>query len=632
MKYDEAPRLPKLPFILGDLALVILAWVIADRHPNPFSPLPLLVITGCVVAGCISLMIPFLVNYVRDQEAAAASLRRELAEQFKKILVASEHLQHSTVQLKTIEETAAKTLQAAEVLPYRLQEKIAEFNEQLAAAEESERDALTLELEALHAAESKRLAAVASQIGQLTAEWTKLEADTRAAFATAAQFEPKLLAAAAVLDTKVAAVDSKFAELDARIAALDAAVKMAKAISWAPQPPPALVPSPLVLPVVAPPPVGPVAESPSLVTASMPAAEMPTATPVPESEPVPPPMPVLEPMPAPPSETTSAPDAAPAAVVEPVPAAVAQTMEPAVAPETATAPAAPAPVAEATATVAAPEAPATPVTAQASPTPPRKPRAPRKPKITPPEPTVESTPSAPMEPAPAPAAGPPADPITELSIEPSAEIIVKTAAEEQPSASTIEPTPVVEPAPTPIAEASAPVAAPEASDTPTAAPASPTPPRKSRAPRKPKVQPPAPVAEPEPPTPAIESAPELVAAAVELIAEPVADEPPPPEDFSQVPPEEGKPAGVPSPDGRTRLTVISYIGIGNKLHLRGDGAGLSWDKGVPLQFISIGRWRWETGDATEPVTCKIYKNDKIEAPVGNIVLAPGTEQEVNAQF
>ena len=39
-----------------------------------------------------------------------------------------------------------------------------------------------------------------------------------------------------------------------------------------------------------------------------------------------------------------------------------------------------------------------------------------------------------------------------------------------------------------------------------------------------------------------------------------------------------------------------------------------------------------SGDATAPVTCKVYKNDKIEAPLGPLTLAPGTEQEVTAAF
>lgn len=421
MKFADAPRLPKLPFILGDLALLLLAAFIADRHPHPLSPLPLLIITACVVAGVVASMIPFLVNYARDQEEAATSLRQELGEQFKRLMVASEHLQHSTVQLKSIEEIATKNLQSAEKLPYRLQEKIAEFNQQLAETENEEQEALTQELAALRAAESERLAAVADKIVRATAEWTKLEADLRKQLAEAAQLEPKLA--------------GTLAAIEARIAALAAAAAPPPAERISPAPIPIAIPVPMP-PDVAPPPV----------------AADPMSPPVAEA----------------------APAAEPATV--------------AVAPESA----------------AAPEIAAKP---------PRKPRAPRKPKV--------------EEPAPA-----------------------------------------------------------------AAAPAAPA----------------------------------------ELIAEPVTDEAAPPENFSQVPAEEARPAATPAADGLTRLTVVSYIGIGNKLYLRGDGPGLSWDKGVPLQFISIGRWRWETGDATAPVACKIYKNDKLEAPGGPINLAPGTEQEVTAAF
>lgn len=410
MKLADAPRLSKLPFILGDLALLLLAAFIADRHPNPWSPLPLLVITGCVAAGVVASMIPFLVNHARDEEEAAAALRRELGEQFKRLMAASEHLQHSTVQLKTIEEIATKNLQTAEKLPYRLQEKIAEFNQQLAETENEQQEALAQELAALRSGESERLAAVAEKIVRTTGEWTKLEAGLRTQLAGATQLEQKL---AAVL-----------AAIEARLAALDAAGRASDGTFTAPPP--------LAIPV----PAAPGAE---------------------------------------PSPAAAEPAAVPVAEVAPVPGAA------------------------------------------ASPQPARKPRAPRKPK-------AESF-SVETGPAPEPAAGP-----------------------------------------------------------------------------------------------------------AELVAEPVIDEPPAPESFSQVPAEEAKPAPTPSTDGLTRLTVVSYIGIGNKLYLRGEGPGLNWDKGVPLQFVSIGRWRWETGEATAPITCKVYKNDKIEAPGGSLILAPGTELEVTAAF
>jgi hypothetical protein len=54
---------------------------------------------------------------------------------------------------------------------------------------------------------------------------------------------------------------------------------------------------------------------------------------------------------------------------------------------------------------------------------------------------------------------------------------------------------------------------------------------------------------------------------------------------------------------------------------------------VPLQFVSIGKWRWETADATKPVHAKLYKNDEIVcATLGKLTLDPGQQAEVTAAF
>jgi len=88
-----------------------------------------------------------------------------------------------------------------------------------------------------------------------------------------------------------------------------------------------------------------------------------------------------------------------------------------------------------------------------------------------------------------------------------------------------------------------------------------------------------------------------------------------------------------SPDGMTRLLVSAYIGIGNRLFVRGTGAGLSEDKGVPLQFVSIGKWQWETSEATETLKVRLYKNDEIECTaLGEITVDPGSQSTVSATF
>jgi hypothetical protein len=88
-----------------------------------------------------------------------------------------------------------------------------------------------------------------------------------------------------------------------------------------------------------------------------------------------------------------------------------------------------------------------------------------------------------------------------------------------------------------------------------------------------------------------------------------------------------------SADGATRLVVTAYIGIGNRLFIRGEGPGLSWEKGVPLSFVSIGKWRWETNDATLPVRFKLYKNDEVECTaLGESSVGPGAQVDLTASF
>ena len=85
-------------------------------------------------------------------------------------------------------------------------------------------------------------------------------------------------------------------------------------------------------------------------------------------------------------------------------------------------------------------------------------------------------------------------------------------------------------------------------------------------------------------------------------------------------------------DGSTRLLVTAYIGIGNKVFVRGDGPGLSREKGVPMEFVSIGKWSWETDDAVDPLTIQLFKNDDLPAQGEAISLPPGHHVEATPVF
>ncbi len=425
MNLEPAPRLSKSIFLVIDAVLLLTAFLIVYFNTkNPYAPLPFISAVLCVVLAAIIGLIPFLIDYAADSAEYVQTERERVSDQVQRLHAAGESLARAAAQIKAVEEAVHKTAHAAENLPYRMQEKLAEFNEALAQQEENDREALESELVELRAANSAQLKAVADKIAQAVADWTALESATRKHFTaaeatlakvqgtasdTAAQFEARLKAALTQLDTRLAALTQAAASASSTSAV--AAVYDRREAADSTGSPPAISPDDG-------------GHRPPLQNDA--ATEMPASSEEPK---------------------------------------------------------------------------------------PKKPRAPRKPK------TDESVSE------PATSGGEPLLPDT-----PHQPAVEATSREPSEAAS------------------------------------------------------------PEP----VESAA--------------------------------------SSDGATRLLATAYIGIGNKLYIRGQGPGLSWDKGEPMQFVSIGKWGWSTQDAAAPITCKLYKNDETEALTGEVVLEPGRHVEITALF
>ena len=410
MNLEPAPRLPKWTFLAIDAGLLVTAFLIAYFAKNPYAPLPFLAAVLLVVAAAIVGLVPFLIDYAADSAEYVQQERARVSDQVQRLHTAAESLARAAAQIKAVEEAVHKTAHAAENLPYRMQEKLAEFNETLAGREEEDREALEQELAELRAANSGQLKSVAEKIQQAVADWTALEAATRKQLTTAEAALAKVSGAAAATAVKFEAkLTSALAALDGKLTALNPAAA-------APAPPAA----------------------PAEANGHEPPPAVPASAPLVESVSV--------------VETTA------------------------------------------------------PVTGVEEPRP-KKIRAPRKPK---PEETLAAMSDTPA-----------ADPGSAAAGEDASVQSDDAAGKAEPSASS---------------------------------------------------------------------------------------------------------------DGATRLLATAYIGIGNKLFIRGAGPGLSWDKGVPMQFVSIGKWGWATHDATGPISCKLYKNDETAALSGEVTLEPGKHVEVTALF
>lgn len=81
----------------------------------------------------------------------------------------------------------------------------------------------------------------------------------------------------------------------------------------------------------------------------------------------------------------------------------------------------------------------------------------------------------------------------------------------------------------------------------------------------------------------------------------------------------------------TTIDVKRDVGFGNAVFMRGQGAGLTWERGLPLVCVDAQTWRW-SGMAKDPITFKLLINDKIWSAGNDLTIAPGQKIEVAPEF
>jgi len=636
----NSPRsqFPLWIFIVTDLALLGVAAVISAQAPRPFSQATILWVVTCVVLGVLVGLVPIIWHFEHKKNEALDDRQRALEALARTVSSSAEQISIATGGLHEITDLAQKNLRQADQLPHRLQEKIAEFQAQLAQANDTEKEELERELLALRTSETERLEAASQRIAKTSAEWVKLEAATalhlvsvtdgltRLAQGTAESInrthataehalaharieaarswsEASTHAVKAIEAARAAALENITQQLTALIASVahDAATQIAARLAS----------SSAVLEAQ-------IARLEASRNAALTVSPV-SITSEPRSE----------------TEKPMAERTANSVAATPVETPAESTLQPSAPLATSPEPASDSSeVPGSPPSTQAPQKPATPAAKRTRkpkreevPTP--NPRGPD-PIVTPaPEPIAENFASTPREPAMASASesvnghgqrsGTAASEVESTPAVPPLSSRSETPAVIEPTAAAPVPTPLIStsapvlPAPVPVADVAAaspsttpPVATASGAETAAEADGGIKPAGRKRAAKK----------SPDDDTPALDLGLEE-------------------SEFTETNSKamRGMMERVLTSDGATRLLVTAYIGIGNRLFIRGEGPGLSWERGVPLEFVSIGKWRWQTNDATQPVRFKIYKNDELESPsLGQQAVDPGYQQDVTAGF
>lgn len=89
---------------------------------------------------------------------------------------------------------------------------------------------------------------------------------------------------------------------------------------------------------------------------------------------------------------------------------------------------------------------------------------------------------------------------------------------------------------------------------------------------------------------------------------------------------------VPVPEAVTVVEAKIDVGLGNALFIRGQGNGLSWDKGQPLNCLDASKWIWQAAPAQEKIVFKLLVNDVIWAKGEDIVVEAGRKIQVAPGF
>jgi hypothetical protein len=96
-------------------------------------------------------------------------------------------------------------------------------------------------------------------------------------------------------------------------------------------------------------------------------------------------------------------------------------------------------------------------------------------------------------------------------------------------------------------------------------------------------------------------------------------------------PAKKKPAAQAEPPA-TYIAAKIDIGFGNQLHLRGEGAGLSWDKGRPMDPAANDLWTATLKGVTGPVTFKVLVNDLSWSAGTDYVVEAGQSVTITPTF
>ena len=153
MNEHTAPKIPKWPFLIGDILLVAVAWFIAFKLSPPLGIVPAILLVGCVGGGAWICILPFLRDHQAEVKAKELDTFKSASSELENMRSVANQISFATAQWQVVHEQASKTISAATEISEKMMAESQAFSEFMLKANDAEKAHLRLEVEKMRRAE-----------------------------------------------------------------------------------------------------------------------------------------------------------------------------------------------------------------------------------------------------------------------------------------------------------------------------------------------------------------------------------------------------------------------------------------------------------------------------------------------
>ena len=160
MPIQEAPRLVKWPFVLGDALLVGAAAFLISTASWPLSRWEIAAVVPCCIIGAGLAVLPFIREHNAAVKLWEQSNLAEASRQLDQLVTIANQISAATTHWQSVQDSAAKTVASGDDLAKKMTAEARAFAEFLQRGDAQEKAAMRLEIDKLRRGEGESLQVV----------------------------------------------------------------------------------------------------------------------------------------------------------------------------------------------------------------------------------------------------------------------------------------------------------------------------------------------------------------------------------------------------------------------------------------------------------------------------------------